>query len=606
MVSNTSFELNTNRYAALLNTIPDGLLLLKQDGTIIYANNIASEIFGYSSQEFIGLNRSDLFNNSTAALTRLIETTAKNNKAEEILLAIHKYKASFPVSVYSANFFDEDIQEELVAKTIKVLTHISKSYNDITKILDASLDIISVVNDHGEFIQLNKAVEKIWGYSVDELLGKKNTDLVIPADLNKTLDIIEKIKQGAEIINFENTYRHKNGQLVDMSWSATIDATTKFRYAIGRDITEKVERENQLKLLESVITNTNDVVIITEAEPLDQPGPRIVYANEAFEKMTLYSKAEVIGQSPRILQGPATDREELKRLKKHLMNWEACETEILNYKKNGETFWVNFTVVPVKNENGWYTHWISIQKDITERKKQEVEKNKLINELVENNKDLKQFSYITSHNLRAPVTNLMALIKLFDWDEIKNEENKSLLQSFEKSTKQLNDSINDLLQILVLKEKKVAEPTSISFLDTLNKTLHSFSVILNELNVQFIVDFSGASMVSFNKEYLESIFTNLISNAIKYKSPHRPLIIEINSRIELNHVVMQFKDNGSGIDLVKNKDKIFKLFQTFHHNNDSKGVGLYLIQTQLKAFGGKIEVESEVDKGANFILYFKQ
>lgn len=606
MVSNTSFKLNTNRYAALLNTIPDGLLLLKQDGTVLYANHSASVLFGYSSEEFIGLNRSDLFNNSTAALTKLIKTRAKNNKAEEKLLAIHKNNTSFPVSVYSANFFDEDIQEELVAKTIKDLTQFSKSYNDITKILDASLDIISVVNENGEFIQLNNAVNKIWGYSVDELLGKKNTDLVIPADLNKTLDIIEKIKQGVDIINFENTYRHKNGQSVDMSWSATMDATTKFRYAIGRDITEKVKRENQLKLLESVITNTNDAVIITEAEPLDKPGPRIVYVNEAFEKMTLYSKAEVIGQSPRILQGPKSDRQELNRLKKHLLNWEAYEIEIINYKKNREPFWVNFTVVPVKNEHGWFTHWISIQKDITERKKQEVEKNKLINELVENNKDLKQFSYITSHNLRAPVTNLMALIKLFDWNEIKNEENKSLLQSFEKSTKQLNDSINDLLQILVLKEKKVAEPTFISFLDTFNKTLLSFSVILNELNVQFIVDFSGASSVLFNKEYLESIFTNLISNAIKYKSPNRPLIIEINSRIELNHVVMQFKDNGSGIDLVKNKDKIFKLFQTFHHNKDSKGVGLYLIQTQLNAFGGKIEVESEVDKGANFILYFKQ
>jgi len=390
------------------------------------------------------------------------------------------------------------------------------------------------------------------------------------------------------------------------SHQVTIYTETKLRYAIGRDISDKVDRENQLKILESVITNTTDSVVITEAGPLDAPGPIIVYVNDAFEKMTYYSKADAIGQSPRILQGPETDRNELDRLKLCLQKWEPCEVEIINYKKNGEPFWIHFTVVPVANEQGWFTHWISIQHDVTERKKQEAEKNKLINELVENNKDLKQFSYITSHNLRAPVTNLLALIKLFDWSEIKNAENNILLQSFEKSTIQLNDSINELLHILVLKEKKATDPTYIPFLETLNKTLLSFTVLLNELNVQFKVDFSTVSTVLFNKEYLESIFTNLISNSLKYYSPKRQLLIEINTHIIEDFVVMRFKDNGLGIDLEKNKDKIFKLFQTFHHGKDSKGVGLYLIQTQLNALGGKIEVTSEVDKGACFTLYFKR
>ncbi|MDP1841918.1 MAG: PAS domain S-box protein [Sediminibacterium sp.] len=733
MILRTPIELNINRCEALLNALPDAQLLLNPDGCILYSNPSANLLFGYSVEEFLNMNRSDLFDNTELRLTKIINTEKTQKKARGNLTAIKKDKTLFPTYIRSILFFDENTNESLIALTISGLSakHKSeqleletiklakigswefnlitqeifwsditkelhevdvnyipdiknaidfycgsisknsitlaikrsieagigydlqlkictakgnikeiytigeaivedgvtikivgtfqditkkssehktliKSYADLNKILDTSLDIISVVNENGEFIQINKAVEKIWGYSITEVLGKKNIDFVFPEDLNKTLDVIEKIKLGQDAINFENRYLHKNGKLISMSWSATIDNETKLRYAIGRDISEKVERENQLKLLESVITNTTDSVVITEVAPLDAPGPKIVFVNNAFEKMTYYSKAEAIGQSPRLLQGPETDRNELNRLKLCLQNWEPCEVELINYKKNGEPFWINFTVVPIANEQGWFTHWISIQHDITERKKQEVEKNKLINELVENNKDLKQFSYITSHNLRAPVTNLLALIKLFDWSEIKDNENKMLLQSFEKSTIKLNNSINDLLHILVLKEKKAAEPTSISFLETFNKTLLSFTVILNELQVQFKVDFSSASTVLFNKEYLESVFTNLISNSLKYHSPNRQLIIEINTYMDENFVVMQFRDNGLGIDLEKNKDKIFKLFQTFHHGKDSKGVGLYLIQTQLTALGGKIEIESEVDKGACFTLYFKR
>lgn len=136
-----------------------------------------------------------------------------------------------------------------------------------------------------------------------------------------------------------------------------------------QDITDRKEEEQRLKLLESVITNTNDAILITEAEPFDEPGPRIIYVNEAFTKMTGYSAEEVIGKTPRILQGPNSDQVELKRLSKAIRNWESCEVTTPNYKKNGEEFWVNFKVTPVANKTGSYTHWIAIERDVTERKR---------------------------------------------------------------------------------------------------------------------------------------------------------------------------------------------------------------------------------------------
>ena len=117
-----------------------------------------------------------------------------------------------------------------------------------------------------------------------------------------------------------------------------------------RDITDKQNAFSELKLMESVITHTSDAIIITEAEPFDMPGPRIIFVNEAFTKMTGYSKEEVIGKTPRILQGPKTDRKELAKLGAAIRNWQHYETTLINYKKDGEPFWINFAVTPIADE----------------------------------------------------------------------------------------------------------------------------------------------------------------------------------------------------------------------------------------------------------------
>jgi len=128
------------------------------------------------------------------------------------------------------------------------------------------------------------------------------------------------------------------------------------------------------QLLESVINYTKDVVIITEAEPFEPPGPRIVYVNKAFTTLTGYDAHEVIGLTPRILQGPKTDSAELQKLKTALKTWQHCEITTVNYKKNGQEYWVNMTISPVADASGWYTHWIAIERDVTERKQEEMQK----------------------------------------------------------------------------------------------------------------------------------------------------------------------------------------------------------------------------------------
>ena len=137
---------------------------------------------------------------------------------------------------------------------------------------------------------------------------------------------------------------------------------------LGFLLSQSAGASERLRLLESVVINANDAVIITEAEPLELPGPRILFANPAFTRTTGYELAEIIGKTPRILQGPESSAEARKKLRTALETWTPVEVEILNYKKDGTPFWVELSIVPVSDETGWWTHWVSVQRDVTERK----------------------------------------------------------------------------------------------------------------------------------------------------------------------------------------------------------------------------------------------
>ena len=138
-----------------------------------------------------------------------------------------------------------------------------------------------------------------------------------------------------------------------------------------QDITRRRKDEEHLRLLENCISRLSDIVVITEAEPIDDPGPRILYVNDAFERRTGFTREEVLGRAPRILQGPRTQREALDRIRTALSNWSPVREELINYTKSGEEFWLEIDIVPVADPTGHYTHWVAIERDITERKRAE-------------------------------------------------------------------------------------------------------------------------------------------------------------------------------------------------------------------------------------------
>ncbi|WP_225895688.1 PAS domain S-box protein [Dendronalium phyllosphericum] len=220
----------------------------------------------------------------------------------------------------------------------------------------------------------NPAAERIFGWIEAEVVDRPNP-IFLDEQLQEYNTLQQSILQGTTYTTVELRSHKKDGIPIDIIFSAAPlhDNENQINgiVAVIADITQQKRQEEQVRLLQSVVVNTNDAVVITEAEPVGQPGPYIIYVNEAFTRITGYSLEEVLGKTPRILQGAKTSRVELDKVWAALSHWEPVTVQLINYRKDGSEFWNEFSIVPVADKTGWYSHWISVQRDITERKQAE-------------------------------------------------------------------------------------------------------------------------------------------------------------------------------------------------------------------------------------------
>ena len=498
---------------------------------------------------------------------------------------------------------------EKLKKTNKEIKESNEKYNIVAK---ATSDTIWDWKIQDNSISWNKGIESVFGYSPEDV-GKNSDwwfDKIHPEDsIKMSIKLYAFIEQKTE--NWQDQYRFR---CADNSYKYVLDRGFLLKDDNGKairmigaiqDITKQKEEEQRLKLLETVITQSKDSIIITEPDSENSGIPKIIYTNPAFTSMSGYESEEILGKTPEIFKGPNSDEKEYIKLINAIKEKKECLVEIISYKKSNEEYFVRFSMIPIYNSENQVSHWISIQRDVTEEKNQEKEKEQLIRELTQNNKDLKQFSYITSHNLRAPLSNLIGLLNLIEDTPNDNQELKELISGFSKSTHLLNETINDLAKVMIIKDNPSIQKEEI----LLNGIFENVFCQLNsqiELYKPIIkLDFEKAATLYVNKAYIESILMNLLTNSIKYKSENRKLKISIASSQVNDTVVLTFKDNGIGIDLERNKDKVFGLYQRFHNYPDSKGLGLYLVKSQVETMGGTIDIESEVNKGTIFTLIFK-
>lgn len=392
---------------------------------------------------------------------------------------------------------------------------------------------------------------------------------------------------------------------------------------IVQDITKIKQQEinisNLLIEINSILNSATEISIIST----DTDGI-ITHFNTGAEKLLQYTKEEMIGKhTPLKLHTLEEIEQSNQTLTNNLIDgFEAFSLLTKNGKpdtrewtyirKDGSTIKVLLSVTSLKDESDNIRGFLYVATDLTELNKLKVdllERNisleKLTSKLTEQNLTLANFAHITSHNLRSPVINLNSLMHFYSESET-DEEKQDIMQKFEIVIKHLTETLNSLIEALKIKQSAHENIEYISFEKTLVKTMEICTGQIMEIQPTITIDFSQVSGIEYKKDYMDSIFLNLLTNAFKYRSKERDLILDIKSiKTDQNTTQLIFSDNGSGIDLTRHGNKIFGLNKTFHRQDkESKGVGLFIVKNQVEALGGTISIASEVEKGTTFTIEF--
>lgn len=334
-----------------------------------------------------------------------------------------------------------------------------------------------------------------------------------------------------------------------------------------------------------------------------------VYFNDQWKMMLGYAPAELANDFDTFekLLHPNEKESLMQLLQDHLDGKSSVYQAMIHMRTKDKRWkWVlTMSKASMRDDEGKAIRLSGIHLDIDDIKQKEIELKELTQELMHSNNELQQFAYITSHNLRAPVANLISLLGLFDREHL-SERNTVFLEKMEISVERLHATLNDLNEILSSRINKADRDDQLVFADELNKVkeLISEEIRLKEVVIQ--ADFSKAPEIFFSRKVMHSILLNLLTNAIKYRRPGVPPLIKLYTEEDGGYIILYVKDNGLGIDMEKHGNKIFGLYQRFHDNKDGKGLGLYIIKNQVEALEGKIAVESIVNKGTMFHVFLKK
>ncbi|REG94068.1 PAS domain-containing sensor histidine kinase [Flavobacterium aquicola] len=256
-----------------------------------------------------------------------------------------------------------------------------------------------------------------------------------------------------------------------------------------------------------------------------------------------------------------------------------------------------------RDGNGKPLRIVGTHTDISEQKEKEIELAKMLEIVNTQNNKLLNFAHIVSHNLRTHSGNIKSLLDLHKENLLSDSDTLSNIQIVSDELFSTIENLNDLVSIYAEREDNMQLLKINGFIDKVLDVLYE-SIRLKRIQVLNYVP--NSVKILCIPAYLESIMLNLVTNAIKYSDPDKESKIIFTAEVNDEFVILNVKDNGLGIDLEKHKESIFGLYKTFHRNNDARGVGLYLTKNQVENMGGKIEVESTLNFGSTFKVYFKK
>lgn len=622
---------------AMLNASALSIIISSVGGKITTFNRAAEKLLGYQAAEVVGNAPAMIFHTSDEMAERAEEIptspgkqmqpapnpfVAQLNGANPALhqaTFMRKGGSTFPgtLSVLPLHGADEAITG--YAAIITDLTE-NKNLRDQIAVSEKKFHLLAenipgaiylCHNDHDyTMIYVNDEIQNITGHPAEDFLSGRRSfaELFHPEDRDAIYNTINRGISKKKSFHLRYRIRHASGEWrwIEENGVGVFegDQLTMLEGFL-QDITFQKEAEDKLqKIAEENLRFFNNPVNLNAVADFDGNLLRI---SPSWTKMLGWDEHEL--RSKPVLQFLHPDDvkntgEELRNLAKS-RKVQTLENRLVC--KDGSYRWLLWGLAPDPKTKRIYASAV----DISARKQSEdhilsskANLEGITLQLQEQNRRLDEFAHIISHNLRAPVNNIHALINLLDGhSEI--DDYKIIFDKLKNVAKNLSETMNALMDILKAKTQPDVDLTEVRFKEILDKVVQSLEGELIVAQAAVTFDFNEAPAIRYPKPYLESIFQNLLTNAIKYKSPRRKPLIHFRSYVRENHVELQVSDNGQGIDMDRFGDKIFGLHKTFHEHQEARGVGLFLIKTQIEALGGRITVASEVDKGTTFTIRFR-
>ncbi|HSJ67837.1 MAG TPA: PAS domain S-box protein [Anditalea sp.] len=364
------------------------------------------------------------------------------------------------------------------------------------------------------------------------------------------------------------------------------------------DITDRTAAEKKLQESEQLYRSIAENFPKGTVDVLDKNLRYIYTEGKEYQVLGLNPK-DLIG-SFHLLKYEAEVAHEAKDHLADVLNGKTVMYEVTyggqHYLKSG---------VPLYNAAGKIDRILLVTQNITDSKKSEKEREKLIKDLKSHNEELQRFAYIVSHNLRAPIVNISALLNLYNEENPADIENEEVIEHLKISTDLLSSTLMDLIEVVSIRKQKLPKVESLSFQHVLHNVERSLHQQITESKAIITTDFEDVVEINYVYSHLENFFLNFLTNAIKYKHPERDPVIHISAYKMGEYHVVSFSDNGIGLDLERYGDRLFGLYQRFHSHVDGKGLGLYLVREQIRAYDGDLTVESAVGEGTTFKAYLK-
>lgn len=464
---------------------------------------------------------------------------------------------------------------------------------------------------------------RIFGYEPGEIRAKYEhfVNALHPNDKDRVLKAVEDALAGVKPYHEEFRIISKDGRTchIEAHGNVVWDENGNPVDMVGTvlDITTRKNAEEELLQanlqMQALFDSGNHVsTISTNLEGL------ITFFSKGAETLLGYTAEEMVGkQSPAIIHIPeeviARGQELTEQFGREIQGFDVFveyakqgefESREWTYKrKDGTTFPVQLIVTGIRNSNGELTGFLGIATDISWQKQKEKELQTTVNIVGEQNNRLLNFAYIVSHNLRSHSGNLEMILSILETAE-DDEEREEMITHLKGISKNLSETIMHLNEVVQIQTSPDVKRENINLKDYADKTIKTLSGQINSKGGKIINNIPGDVVVEFNTAYMESVLLNFLTNGLKYRHPDRPAEVKMDVYYKEDRPVLEISDNGLGIDLKRHGEKLFGLYKTFHKNTDAKGIGLFITKNQIEAMGGHVEVESEVDKGTTFKIFF--